>query len=648
MNTELFEKNMAAFKKALPEIHYRLSQITETQSKLIFDEDGNPDIEFRGQTVYGEPLETYNKKSIKYHYDNPTRLFLSPPQSSNMDTVGQDFNFRVLKRAVEEENIQFGTEPANEESHFFIVMGVGLGQHLMELAKRSNAIGFIMIEPNIEFLYHSLYITEWDEIFSHFRGPEIGRYCNLFIESNPFDLNQLIISAMRGINPSFCDGTQIYTHYLSAIFEETRRSFMKDANMVVTGLGFYVDEEIMIRNSYNNLKKYNKHVFQDSKRKLDLPVFVIGSGPSLENNIDYIRENQDNAIIVTGGTSLRPLLKAGIKSDFHVEVENVEATFTVLEYLASEFDVSDITLVTTTTMQPAAIELFDKTVLYFRQSLSSNPIFSLGQEYQLLEVSPTVTNAALSFAQQIGGHELYFFGMDYGTRELGRQHIKGTAYDDKVPFSRKFNKPYRGNFGGTVYTENILSWARNVAERSIRRFQNGHIYYNCSDGCYIERAIPRIPKSLKPLKPINKRESVEKIFDHFPVYSNEIFQESWGKTDWKQQVLDLLDRILSILDAVPDKDKDGEYWSRYIERIARVLVDKDHKTTPAMYMMRGSIFLMFMTAVYYPPRTIGEDAREKAEEIIKDEMKKMIVELREKVETFYDELTTNDTETDKQ
>ncbi|SCA57858.1 conserved hypothetical protein [Candidatus Terasakiella magnetica] len=638
-NTELFEKNLDFFKKAMPDLHQHLSEIEETSSQLIFDEDGNPDIEFRGQKLYDKPIDEFVEEQLEAYYAAPQGIHLAPPQTSNMDSIGQEFNYNVLKRSVEEVEATFSAEPENtEEAFYIVVMGIGLGKHIPEIAKRSKCCGLLMLEPNLEFIYHSLYITDWVEIFEPFKGPETGRYANIYCDNEPEYNTSLLLNFIRGINPSFCDGLQIYTHYPNTILDATKKSFVREASMAVTGLGFFDDEKIMIENTYRNFKDSTDYIFKDSGKRCDLPIFVIGSGPSLSMSFDFLRENQDKAIIVSGGTALKPLLANGIRSDFQIEIENVEAVIGVLTDIKENFGTEGTTLVTSNSIQPDAANCFDKKVFFFRNSLSTTPIFSWGTNHQLREVSPTVGNAAVSFAQQIGGREFYFFGLDYGARQAEQMHVKGSAYDDGVAFKRRFDQKYKGNFGGHVYVDHIMRWARIITERSIRRYQRGHTYYNCSDGSFIENTIPRLPRSLKPLPAVDKQKAVEQILANFGVYSPEHFKRAWFAKDWKQEASNLCNDIIKILDDELENKEERSYWARYLEKIARAIIAPEEQCSPEMLMMRGSIFMMFMTAVFYPPRVTDPDTRKKVEIIVIEELKKSIEDLRKKVETFFDEL----------
>src|SRR5690606_10036454 len=64
-----------------------------------------------------------------------------------------------------------------------------------------------------------------------------------------------------------------------------------------------------------------RHAFQQ------LPVFIVGNGPSLDQCFDYLHQYKDQVVIISCGTALKALHKHGIKPDFHAELEQNRATY---------------------------------------------------------------------------------------------------------------------------------------------------------------------------------------------------------------------------------------------------------------------------------------------------------------------------------
>ena len=87
--------------------------------------------------------------------------------------------------------------------------------------------------------------------------------------------------------------------------------------------GFFEDEILMMRNTYYNLRGTAfRLVDRKRHRERSTPVFVVGSGPSLDRDIAAIKKWRDRAIVFSCGTAIGILLKNGIRPDLHVENEN--------------------------------------------------------------------------------------------------------------------------------------------------------------------------------------------------------------------------------------------------------------------------------------------------------------------------------------
>ena len=60
---------------------------------------------------------------------------------------------------------------------------------------------------------------------------------------------------------------------------------------------------------------------------LDVPVFIVGNGPSLDYLIEVLREEKERVVIVSCGTALQALYQNGITPDYHAEIETNRSTF---------------------------------------------------------------------------------------------------------------------------------------------------------------------------------------------------------------------------------------------------------------------------------------------------------------------------------
>ena len=103
--------------------------------------------------------------------------------------------------------------------------------------------------------------------------------------------------------------------------KQAREKIMNDNSFLMAAMGFLEDELDMVRNSYHNLKSGNCKYYLKPDDKHSIPAFVVAGGPSLDNDLEFLKTHQDAAIIVSCGTALSILLYAGITPDFQVEME---------------------------------------------------------------------------------------------------------------------------------------------------------------------------------------------------------------------------------------------------------------------------------------------------------------------------------------
>ncbi len=155
---KLFKRNLAAFERKFGAVHKLLASFPKTHSTLVDDENGDVDIEFRGERFYGTGAKPYAERQIDEFLENPLRVRISPPRTSSLDDVAGPFTYKIL-RCADDEGIDFAVQPVKPECFCLIVFGVGLGAHIEPLVERTKCRVLFLIEPNLEFLYHSLFVT---------------------------------------------------------------------------------------------------------------------------------------------------------------------------------------------------------------------------------------------------------------------------------------------------------------------------------------------------------------------------------------------------------------------------------------------------------------------------------------------------------
>ena len=615
----LRDRNLEAFGKYQPDIHARLLDHVPI-SRLEVNEDGAADTVFNDQYFYNQKTEQYVADQLKAFWQDPQRIFLNALSPEDFDKYSGRFLHNLLLRATEL-GMEFAPAPVTEETYFLLIFGVGLGGHIDPLVERINCHVLMLVEPNLEFIYHSLEVYDWTALFERFE--ERNGKVKILVDSNPDGLAREIRDTVRNTNPCSVDGMYVFTHYNNSVFAQTSEFVSRDRHLLLFGLGFVDDEILMIKNAHASLYPGTAQVYlRPSASPVGLPVFVVGSGPSLDRDMPFLKKNADKAIILSCGSAMRALLVNGIVPDFQIEVENVEV-YKLIKQVAKAHDISDVTLLCSVTCERDALEFFGNVVFFMRNSLSPYPIWHLTEEQTLRNCNPTVTNAGLSFAQEIGSREIYLFGVDMGSMDTDPEvhHSKDAYYYTEGAIINEddiiHTIPVPGNFGGTCHTSRGLFMARDDLSRAMKEAALGRQYFNCSNGAAIEGALAKGSRSVK-LEAIDgdKRQVVEELIEKFPVYSAETFDGFWQDEVMVKRMEKFIDLVREKVDAPEDfSDK------KYLTDLMSILQGPFEREHAAMVILfRGSIIMSLMSFDFYRERLPDRDRVKEFEEIAREEL----------------------------
>ncbi|MCW8917030.1 MAG: DUF115 domain-containing protein [Magnetovibrio sp.] len=612
----LFDKNLDFFAELQPALHARFVS-HDPMSSLEVGDDGDADILFQDILFYGMGASAFAKRQLDKYWQAPERLGITPVSSDTVDTEGGKFLYDILKFA-DDNDITFNAERTRDNAFHLLLLGVGLGQHIAPLIERTAARNIIIVEPNFEFIYQSLYVLDWRDTFGEHIENKGG--VNILIDSDATVVQAEIKRIFRVSGPACFDGLTVFQHYSNPVFERIKRFLRDEGDLLYTGLGFFEDELNMVANTYKNLKSGKERVFYANTSPKFTPVFVVGSGPSLDKSLDVIRANQDKAIVISCGTSLAPLVRGGVMPDFHIELERSEYQVKMPKIIAEETDISSVCLVASTTVVPEVQDNFSKRVYFFRNMLSSFPLFSDNFYNCVRYPSPTVSNAGLSFAQDLGFRKFYFFGIDLGFLDPNDHHSKGTVYTEMLGYSDEhhWDRETPGNFGGTVKSTYVLQWTRQSFELSFTTSSDGHTYYNCSDGGYIEGVVPLLPEFVDlPQLSQPKSEIVNDLIETFPVYTSDDFNARWQEGRLIADGRKVGDKMIELVNTYPNlADK------RYITALMDYVRPMDFDDA-ALMMLRCSLYNVLLCAEYYSERIEQLDKHE----MFMDQMRKSLIDI---------------------
>lgn len=616
----LFERNLKVLEQRSNQLYQRMKDHRPV-SQLVELEDGQPTIRFRDFDMYPEGAYTHADKQIAALHMHSERFTHTYVSSANLDLhAGQAY--KRVEDEFEASGFKGAPGPVRETSYFLLVLGIGLGAHIAPLLEITKSKVVILTESNPDFIYHSLFVADWGAIFDMLgEDPQI----KFAVGDDPDVLASSLQAVFRMNNPTGMDGARIYRHYNNAIFHETERQLQRTLRTAVMGLGFFQDEINMIAQSYKNLEGGKARVIQKIQENPGLPAFIIGTGPSLEGLVDFIEANQHKAVLFACGTSIDVLMGRGITPDFWVMMERSYDIFPQAKETHELFDTSEVRFAGSTTIFPGVTDFFKEAILFFRPGLSSAPLFSQNRGQIVAMPDPLAANAGVAFACHVGFREMYFMGVDVGSKYQSHGHAKGSWYERHDAENIKdLSIPLPGNFGGTVWTTQELQWSKETIERLVA-INGGRRFYNLGDGALIRGLVPLHPKAAKIKEPSkSKPELVQNLIDACPVYSVEDLEDSWEKAAVADRIFEYGEELKA---AVNDNRNYDDF--RYIYLINQIM-QLGQVEEPIPMLMRGSVFGYVTAFECAVNRTADPEDRKAMGEIFRRNFCQMIDEMCER------------------
>lgn len=515
----LLERNLTFLLQNFPQLLERIELLAPTQTQQERDSTGRI-VNIRldaGHLLYPEG-EAAITEQVQSFLADPTRFVFA--DTTHINNLPDSIQRRLGNR---EWPLSAGP---SADTGILIVVGLGLGLHLPALMTALKPRYLVVIEPVADFFAHSLHVVDWERIAAALRQRGGGlalvpgtdpraTFCDLTLHlTNDEWIGQI-------------DGSYIYVHYqsedIAAIIAGLPALLMQHG----TSKGFLADERLMMRNTLTNILTYPVRTLSvPPQQELSVPVFLVGSGPSLDTALPVIKANLDRAVIVSCGTTLSLLLKNGITPHVQVEIENLPLVYDLMATLAVTYDLSPIHLIASTTVDPRVPALFGDVTFFVREGGCARQVVQSVAMLPLAE--PNVVNAAFASLSILGGREYFLFGLDLGRPIDAAHHAKGSVYDNVLAhldeeIGQAFVLTAPGNFGGTVSTSLYLDAARAAVE-FLQAYLKCRIY-NCSNGVAIDGAQPMRLERVKLGKTtVNPKAVLEDALAKLPVHGRELVE----------------------------------------------------------------------------------------------------------------------------
>lgn len=306
----------------------------------------------------------------------------------------------------------------------FIFFGTGLGLHINSIHQKVSSQIYLIVEDDLELFRLSLFITNYKKIsqsatliFSVFEDDiEFTQTSELFLKSH-YEYNQHI-------------------KYFEMLSHDTNKT--KQFHLSITN-------QDHLHFSYNNLLMQNllplEYLFEDyqflsknisflNSKLNDKRVLLVAAGPSLQKNIEWLKINRDDFVLVAVSATLSLLEQESLKPDIIIHLDAFAASVKHFEKLKSlEFIKDSICIFSAKTHPLITLRLNKKQIFFFEN----------GTEYKrnsFRPSAPCVGSISYQILLYLKVKNIYLLGLDLAVdSKTGKTHSDSHSYVKELNLS---------------------------------------------------------------------------------------------------------------------------------------------------------------------------------------------------------------------
>ncbi|HSD38938.1 MAG TPA: 6-hydroxymethylpterin diphosphokinase MptE-like protein [Rhodocyclaceae bacterium] len=631
-----YQANLHFVKEKCPGVFTKL-MATEMAMPFKVDADGEVTIFYRN--FQGGPREFTDFGRLLYErFENPEertsleveRRFMTDPALAFPHHENPDF-FCPIEPRFRSELIEGFHCIAGKDGYLprpefgdhcmpiIVVFGSGYGWHLERLVDDWELRHLVLVDTDLARLNLSLYFVDYVSLYQRFASK--GLYFTIaYDESIEALSDQLCATFYKYWPPYFMQGLGLFFNdYDSEKAKAVWGKLKGDLWKLYRGWGFLDDEILGLKQAMENAIDGHPLFTRKPNLPADAEVFVVGSGPSLDELLPVLRANQDRAFIISCGTAITALARAGITPDLHVEIERTYMTYVVLDEPTTREFVKDVPVVALSIMHPAVFTTTSRPLMFNKEVDLGSALMDFGRNTKWFRSGPTCTNGGVALALEMGFSKIYLAGIDFGFKDPSQHHAKSSVYYaeeekdavlDKIVRdthdSHKTGRRVPGNFAKEVMSTDIFMHSRDVMGITLAEYPDAKVF-NLNDGAAIRGAEPLHTHELSvAAAPAGKPAMVEAVFSSFTDhYDANPFLNLASLMEQLQAVrLDLrritAGELKSKMD-IADKLYDMHHY----------LFDERHKATHIFPLVRGS--MLHMGRFFFDCMSVSKDTQQAIE-----------------------------------
>ncbi len=484
-----------------------------------------------------------------------------------------------------------------KEIRKFIFLGTLLGRHIPRIAQKVDANMYLVLERNLEIFRLSLFTVDYTilankgVIFSIMDNNLVEeKKISDFISTEGLD-NYLIKVSPTGIN------IDKYIDKLLSVLHTVRPTAYDYARM----LYIHTNRTTKVLNNSYKIVILNK-IKENCKFFNNVPILYIAAGPSLDENMDWIKKNQDKFFIVTIGAAYKKLIANDIKIDIIATLDESD----ILEKL--QFDDESVSKISKNTIILASVMTNEKILKKFNpDNLFLFEIFTSFHLKNIVFDGFSIGEVVLAILINLNPANIYLIGLDLALNQttgathsqasnslvqvlnLEQEQTRETFIVDESLIKVK------GNLEKEVFTTPFFYSSIKSAEAKIANKNTSTIIYNLSThGAYFDGTIPQKVQDISIDNDItyNKSDFLKYLKKNS---LTELKQDS--KKEFIKEISFLNNDIKNILNDI--KEKDFETYEEFYQKIIILPIKLYNNKLTIFYQIIVNYFQLMVPYLSY-------------------------------------------------
>ena len=354
-----------------------------------------------------------------------------------------------------------------------IFLGVFHGLHIASYMARNEVSQVMLVEPEPERFMVSCYFLDYQALYE-----SVARMLIVFDEAEYDSMFQAFF-AWHKVSPQVW--TRVLPGYASSCMGPTLQRIEAAHAVHLRNIRPFDVELKGLLNCARNLRRGLKILERAVELSSSATILVAGSGPSLEYDMKWIRDNQERMIIFAVHSAVKALVNSGIEPDFQFSVD-IHLDNTIVQRLGL---LRKKPLVTTCKVNKELVDVVDRVFLVEAENKVHPVKFSMFLQH----IYPTTGNLAVAFAAFLKPARLILAGMDMGFRDNEKQHVSGGFFGEGSSSMNHdiFQVPPNFDDGNKVLTNGLYNKGRLEIESVLEKLTECEVF-NISDGARIKGA----------------------------------------------------------------------------------------------------------------------------------------------------------------